>query len=90
MEGAANLSAGEALRGWTERQRVAFVSLASLCHLRAPARRSARSGRGLRRGVGPDPVPRPRRAQAPALGLSRLFSFPASRLGGKDFERRVR
>lgn len=51
VEGAANLSAGGAPRDWSERQRVAFVSSASLCHLRAPARRSARLGRGLHRGL---------------------------------------
>lgn len=51
VEGAANLSAGGALRDWSERQRVAFVSPASLCHLRAPARPSARLRGGLRRGA---------------------------------------
>lgn len=54
---------------WSERQRVAFVSPASLCHLRAPARRSARLRKGLRWGLGPDPPCRPLPAQAPALGI---------------------
>lgn len=51
VEGTANLSAGGALRDFSERQRVAFVSPASLCHLRAPARLSARLRRWLRRGL---------------------------------------
>lgn len=54
---------------WSERQRVAFVSPVSLCHLRSLARRSARLGKGLRRGRGPHPPvasvgPRPRRSRS--------------------------
>lgn len=53
---------------WSERQRVAFVSPASLCHLRAPACWFAGLGKGLRGGSALIPPPPPR-AQAPALGV---------------------
>lgn len=57
----------------SQRQRVAFVSAASLCHLRALARGSARLGKGQRGGFwggsvrvprSPPPGPRPQRARS--------------------------
>lgn len=69
---------------WSERRRAAFVSPASLCHLRSPARRSARLERGCAGRSAPIHPPPP---SGPGPGSSsRLIVFvPRVTLGRERF-----